>query len=131
MKFAYNPTWLHNLHIVKDAKQWLVSGLISKEQLDQIVEQHPSQFYHPNIIIRLLLLLATFIVLGAITGLLVLMFIEAEEILPILSFIYGAGSMIVLDKVFIASKNHYKSGITEAILYHSILFIMLGCVEFF
>ena len=131
MKFAYNPTWLHNLHIVKDAKQWLVSGLISKEQLDQIVEQYPSQFYHPNIIIRLLLLLATFIVLGAITGLLVLMFIEGEEILPVLSFIYGAGSMIVLDRVFIASKNHYKSGITEAILYHSILFIMLGCVEFF
>jgi hypothetical protein len=131
MKFAYNPEWLNNLHIVKEAKQWMVSGLISKEQLNAIVEKYPVQFYHPNIIIRILLLLATFIVLGAITGLLVLMFMEAEEILSFLSLIYGVGSMIVLDRVFIASKNHFKSGITEAILYHSILFIMLGFVELF
>jgi hypothetical protein len=131
MKFAYNPEWLNNLHIVKEAKQWMVSGLISKEQLNAIVEKHPAQFYHPNIIIRILLLVATFVVLGAITGLLVLMFMEAEEILSFLSLIYGVGSMIVLDRVFIASKNHFKSGITEAILYHSVLFIMLGFVEVF
>jgi hypothetical protein len=129
MKFAYNPEWLNNLHIVKEAKQWMVSGLISKEQLNAIVEKHPVQFYHPNIIIRIFLMLATIIVLGAITGLLILMFMEAEEILSFLSLVYGVGSMIVLDRVFIASKNHYKSGITEAILYHSILFIMLGFVE--
>jgi hypothetical protein len=131
MKFAYNPEWLNNLHIVKEAKQWMVSGLISKEQLNAIVEKHPVQFYHPNIIIRILLLVATFVVLGAITGLLVLMFMEAEEILSFLSLIYGVGSMIVLDRVFIASKNHFKSGITEAILYHSVLFIILGFVEVF
>jgi hypothetical protein len=131
MKFAYNPEWLNNLHIVKEAKQWMVSGLISKEQLSAIVEKHPAQFYHPNLIIRILLLVATFVVLGAITGLLVLMFMEEEEILSFLSLIYGVGSMIVLDRVFIASKNHFKSGITEAILYHSVLFIILGFVEVF
>lgn len=131
MKFAYNAEWLNNLHIVKEAKQWLVSGLITKEQYTTIAEQHPSKFYHPNLIIRILLLVATLIVLGAITGLLVLMFIKAEEALSFLSVIYGVGSMIVLDRVFIASKNHYKSGITEAILYHSVLFIILGFVEIF
>lgn len=132
MKFAYNPDWLNNLHIVKEAKQWMVSGLISKEQYNAIAEQHPSQFYHPNIIIRILLLVATWIVLGAITGLLILAVKNGDEtVLSIMSIIYGVGSMVVLDRVFIASKNHYKSGITEAILYHSILFIMLGFVNFF
>jgi hypothetical protein len=101
MKFAYNSEWLNNIHIVKEAKQWLISGLITKEQYNGIAGQHPSQFYHPNIIIRILLLLATLVVLGAITGLLVLMFMEAEEILSFLSLIYGIGSMIVLDRVFI------------------------------
>lgn len=131
MKFAYNSAWLNNLHIVKEAKQWMVSGLITKEQYGVIAEQYPSKFYHPNLIIRILLLVATLIVLGAITGLLVLMFIKAEEALSFLSVVYGVGSMIVLDRVFIASKNHYKSGITEAILYHSVLFIILGFVEVF
>jgi hypothetical protein len=131
MKHAYNPDWLNNLHIVKAAKQWMVSGLIAKEQYAAIAEQHPSRFYHPNLIIRMLLLIATWVVLGAITGLLILVFAEAEKILSFLSLLYGIGSMLVLDRVFIASKNHYKSGITEAILYHSILFIILGFVEVF
>ena len=38
MTFAYNPSWLKNLHLVKEAKQWMVSGLITKEQLDKIAE---------------------------------------------------------------------------------------------
>jgi hypothetical protein len=132
MKFAYNSDWLRNLHLVKEAKQWMVSGLITKEQHDKITEQHPSPFYHPNFIIRILLMLATFIVLGAITGLLILTVMSADEAgLAILSILYGLISLTVLDRVFIASKNHYKSGITEAILYHAILFIMLGCIDFF
>jgi hypothetical protein len=132
MKFAYNPDWLNNLHIVKEAKQWMVSGMISKEQYNKIAEQHPSQFYHPNLIIRILLLVATWIALGAITGLLILALMQTNEsAISIMSIIYGVGSMVMLDRVFIASKNHYKSGITEAILYHSILFIMLGFVNFF
>ena len=132
MKFAYNPDWLKNLLIVKEAKQWMVSGLISKEQYKIIAEQYPSGFYHPNMIIRILLLLATGVVLGAITGLLILMVMDTDEsVMSVLSIIYGIISMLVLDRFFIASKNHYKSGINEAILYHSVLFVMLGLIEFF
>jgi hypothetical protein len=131
MKFAYNPDGLNNLRIVKEAKQWMVSGLISKEQYKTIAEQFPSQVYHPNFMIRILLMVATFVVLGAITGLLILMFIKAEDMLSFLSLIYGIFSLFVLDQIFIAAKKHYKSGITEAILYHSVLFIMLGFVQFF
>jgi hypothetical protein len=132
MKFAYHETWLKNLHLVKEAKQWMISGLISKEQVDTIAEQHPSKFYHPNFIIRILLFVATAIVLGAITGLLILIVMDANEgALSVLSIFYGLISLFILDRIFIASKNHFKSGITEAILYHSILFIILGCIDFF
>src|SRR5689334_6369533 len=99
MKFAYNETWLQNLHLVKDAKQWMVSGLISKEQLSVIAERHPSLFYHPNFIIRILLLLATGIVLSSITGLLVLVVMDADdEVLSVLSIIYGIISLVILDR---------------------------------
>jgi hypothetical protein len=132
MKSVYPEAWLKNLQLVKEAKQWLVSGLIAKEQFDAIAEQHPSKFYHPNFIIRILLLLATVIVLGALTGLLILVVMDADEgVLSVLSILYGLISLLVLDRVFIASKNHFKSGITEAILYHAVLFIMMGFIYFF
>lgn len=130
MKHAYNSLWLHNLHIVKEAKQWLVSSLITKEQYKAIADQHLAKFYHPNIIIRILLLLATGMVVWAITGLLGLMFLKAfEDAWQALSILYGIGWLVVLDRVIIAAKNHYKSGISESILYHALLFIMLGFAE--
>jgi uncharacterized membrane protein YgcG len=129
---VYNSTWLHNLNLLKTAKQWQHSNLISKERFAQIQNQYESNFYHPNFIVRILLFIATAIVLGAITGLLVLGVMDiGEDILSGLSIIYGVVSWLILDRNFIRKNNHYKSGITEALLYHSILFIVLGCVEFF
>lgn len=129
---AYNPTWLQNLNLLKTAKQWQHSNLISKEQFAEIQNQYESKFYHPNFIVRILLFIATAIVLGAITGLLVLGVMDiGEEVLSVLSIIYGVTSWLILDRNFIWKNNHYKSGITEALLYHSILFIVLGCIEFF
>jgi hypothetical protein len=131
MKAAYNLTWLNNLVVIKEAKRWMASGLITKEQLPAIVEQYPSKFYHPNVIIRILLFIACAIVLGAITGLLILMVIGAEdEVVNVLAIIYGLISLFILDRFFIRAKSHYKSGITEALLYHSILFIVIGAEEF-
>ena len=128
---AYNKTWLRNLTILKLAKQWQHSSLIEKEQLTSISSQYESKFYHPNFIIRILLFVAAVIVLGAITGLLTLGVMDAgEEALSMLSIFYGAISLLVLDQVFIKKNNHYKSGITEALLYHSILFMMIGTIEF-
>jgi len=130
MKFAYHETGLNNLWLVKDAKQWMVSGLISKDQFTSIASQYPSTLYHPNFIIRILLFVASAIVLGAITGLLLLMVMRVDEsALSVLSVIYGLISLAFLDQIFIRSKHHYKSGITEALLYHSILFIAMGFVD--
>lgn len=129
---AYNSTWLRNLHVVKSAKQWLYSNLIEKDQFAEISRQHESKFYHPNFIIRILLFVAAAVVLSAITGLLVLAVMDSgEETLSILSILYGIISMVVLDQAFIKKNNHYKSGITEALLYHSVLFIIMGFIDFF
>ena len=131
MRSAYNETWLKNLETVKSARQWMKSKLITKENFDAIAEQHQSSFFHPNLIIRILLFLASLVVLGGITGLLALMFLRSEDVLSFLSIIYGLGSFVLLDRYFIAAKNQYKSGMTEALLYHSMLYIFLGFIEVF
>lgn len=131
MKSAYNQTWLTNLDIVKDAKQWCSNELISRDQFEAIKEQYPSGFFHPNMIIRILLFIATLIALSGITGMLALMFLDGgEDAIWPLSVLYGLGSFAVLDRFFIAAKHHYKSGVTEALLYHSAGFTILGASGF-
>lgn len=131
MKSAYNKTWLTNLDIVKDARQWCSNEIISREQLEAIKTQHLSVFFHPGIIIRILLFIATLFALSGITGMLTLMFLDGgEDAIWPLSFLYGLGSFVVLDRFFIAAKHHYKSGVTEALLYHSAGFTILGVSGF-
>jgi hypothetical protein len=128
MKSAYNENWLKNLSIIKEAKRWRDEDLISKEQLTSIREAYVSSFYHPNVMIRILLFVATLIALAGVSGLLALMFLDggAENVIAALCLIYGLGSFLFLDVVFIGKNNHYKSGVTEALLYHCIGFTIGG-----
>lgn len=127
MKNAYNPIWLHNLSLVKKAKGWKGDGLISSAQYEAIAAQHSSGFYHPNVFIRILLFIASLIALGGVTGILGLMFGSIlEDAIAMLCLLYGLGSFFVLESVFIKSLHHYKSGVNEALLYHSIGFTIGG-----
>lgn len=127
MKFVYNRTWLHHLLLTKEAKRWQQHAWISKDQFKRIVLEYPSSFYHPNLFIRLLLFIATLIALSGMTGLLGLLFANAgEKALALLCILYGVGSWIFLENVFVKNTHHYKSGVTEALLYHSIAFVIGG-----
>lgn len=127
MKTAYNPVWLHNLNVLKEIKQWRRDCFFSQGQFAAICEGYRSGFYHPNLMIRLLLFISSLIALSGITGLLILLFGDVgENALSILSIIYGVASCIFLENVFIRSSHHYKSGVNEALLYHSIGFVIAG-----
>ncbi len=118
---AYNNTWLFNLTVVKEAKRWLDEKIISENSFRAIKENHPSQFYHPNLFIRILLFLATLVALAGVTGFLGLLFAEAfSSAIEVLCILYGIGSWIFLEKFFIGNGKHYKSGVNEAMLYHSL-----------
>jgi hypothetical protein len=126
MKSAYHQPWVYNLSVIKEAKRWLKNNFILQEQFEKISEEYKTPFYHPNLIIRILLFIATLLAISGITGLLGLMFAEmGQTAISILCILYGIGSFVVLEKVFI-NKKHYKSGVTEAILYHSIGFMIGG-----
>lgn len=126
MKSAYHQPWVYNLSVIKDAKRWLKHDFISRELFDRISEEYKTPFYHPNLIIRVLLFMATLLAISGVTGLLGLMFTDAgQTAISVLCILYGIGSFVVLEKIFI-EKNHYKSGVTEAILYHSMGFTIGG-----
>ena len=129
MRSAYNETWLRNLSIVKEAKRWKEHNIINAEQLTAIGEEYKSSFFHPNLMIRILLFIATLIALGGVTGILALMFADGfnnEHVMFVLSVFYGVASFAVLEFIFLKNSKHYKSGVTEAILYHAIGFTLLG-----
>jgi hypothetical protein len=129
MTFAYNSTWLQNLHIIKACKRWIDHELITTDQLTAIRAEHPSDFYHPNLFIRILLFAATLIAMSGVTGLVALMFgefLDNDAAPAILMLLYGIASFVVLDRVFIRNSRHYKSGVTEAVLYHAAGFTICG-----
>jgi uncharacterized membrane protein YgcG len=127
MTSAYNSMWLYNLAVVKETKRWFKHGLIRAEQLTSIREVYPSGFYHPNFIIRILLFVATILALSGITGLFGLMIADSGEKLMLTGcIVYGILSFFVLDIIFISTQKHYKSGVTEALLYHACGFVIVG-----
>jgi uncharacterized membrane protein YgcG len=126
MKFVYNETGLYNLAVLKESKRWMKQQLIGTEQFQKISESHSSNFFHPNFIIRILLFVATLFALSGITGLFAITVLDSSErIIGPACTIYGIVSFIFLEKVFI-KKNHYKSGVTEALLYHACAFTIAG-----
>jgi hypothetical protein len=133
MKSAYNHTWLRNLEIVKEAKSWRNHKIISPEQFKAIAEQYPSNFYHPNLMIRILLFIASFIGLFGVIGLIALMFeelIDEQYTACVLGVMLGVACVVIADRFAIAQKNHYKSGITELLIYAGLVCFILGVTGF-
>lgn len=127
MKSAYNTTWLHNLNLLKEVKQWYKNNLIGPDQFTAAQAEYSSSFFHPNMMIRILLFIASLIAIGGVTGLFFLMVEQtSEEVISIMCIGYGVISFVFLEKVFIQNGRHYKSGVTEALLYHSIGFTIGG-----
>ncbi len=127
MNSAYNPVSVYHLAVIKETRRWAKHSFITKEQITKISEEYKTPFYHPNLIIRILLFVATLFALSGLTGILALMFVPMNNQLLIYigCIVYGVGSFLVLEKMFIAN-NHFKSGVTEAILYHACAFTTSG-----
>jgi hypothetical protein len=76
-----------------------------------------------------LLFVATLFALSGVTGILSLMALgvdEGDTFLSICCIFFGISSFFFLEKVFIESNHHYKSGVNEALIYHSCCFTIGG-----
>jgi len=126
MTSAYNPINIYNLTVLKAAKNWCKHGFIEKDQLGAIRQTYAVPLYHPNSLIRILLFVATLFALSGATGFFTLIVADSGRIfISLACIVYGLASFYAVEKFFIA-KNHYKSGVTEAIIYHSCGFVIGG-----
>jgi uncharacterized membrane protein YgcG len=133
MKHAYSSSSLQNLYFIKEIKRWKQANVIDAAQSEAAIKLSPSDFYHPNIFIRVLLFIATLVGLGGLTGMFALMFndIKEEEIAGFLFLIYGFASFVFVELIVIKNLKHFKSGVTEALVYHAGGFTGLGIILFF
>ncbi len=118
---ACNETDLNNLSLQLFASKALKAELISNEEYNNILLQHPVRFYSPNIFLRIGLGLLVTIISAAIIGLLLLLS-DAKEPAPIM-FLMGIASIIALE-MGIRKWKHYRSGIDDVLLHSGILYLL-------
>jgi hypothetical protein len=125
---AYNFIGLKNLHIQKEVKGWMKQHLITGDQYLVIQRQYPSAVYHPNMLIRIALWAATALGLLGATGLMLLTLSSSNETSIAIACLFGGAGAVVALELFINGKNHYKSGVTEALLYYAESLIIGGLI---
>lgn len=127
MRTVYNTPELFNLHMVKEARHWHNEGFITAEQLTAIRAKYPSKLYHPNLAIRILLFVATFIAVCGAAGLVFIMLDgNSQSGVGVFMIVFGVGSFFMAEKVFIEKNNHFRSGVAEAMAYSACGFLIFG-----
>lgn len=117
---AYNPEELKKLEITDEARSWHKSGVINDDQWKVIAQEFSSNIYHPPIWLRVLLFIVTVIGVNAGMGLFGSAFLfnaDSEYAIRGLLALAGIGYLFILEFVLIKSKQHYKSGVSEAFLF--------------
>jgi len=123
---AYNTKWLDNLIVQNEANSASEKGCISKEENATIQQQYPVGFYMPNPFVRIGLFILTVIIAFFSFGLISLLFISGgNENLGFLSIFFGVITYIMLE-IMVRSKNHYKSGVDDALMWMAAAFIITG-----
>ncbi|RAW00104.1 hypothetical protein [Pseudochryseolinea flava] len=128
MATAYNLTNLKNLLVQKEVKQWMKQDYITREQFHTIEREYPCSFYHPNMFIRILLFAATLLGSFGAIGLLILAMDTGSDDSIAGACVFGGVVSIVLLEIMISQGKHYKSGVTEALLYFGVGIIIGGLI---
>jgi hypothetical protein len=123
---AYNRIWLTNLSIRSQAKQAFADQYITKEELGTIESRYVSGFYSPNNFIRIGLFILTTIIFLFSFGLFCLLFVSSiEKMVGGLAIFFGLAGYAALEAM-VKSKNHYQSGVDDALLWLSSICLFAG-----
>lgn len=124
---AYNRTWLDALRIRDIAGEWHTQGLFDDEKWKLIQERHPSNFYSPNVFVRIGLAFFSLILLTAAIGLFALFFgADSDDGFGALSIFFGALALLMLEFWSIRSARHFGSGVDDMLLYFGVGCIITG-----
>ncbi len=123
---AYNKTWLHNLIAREAIEDAFYANTISKEEKLNANGLFAVGFYSPNFFIRIGLFILTTVIACFSLGLLSLLFISnIEHAFGRLILFFGLLSYATLE-FFIRTKQHYRSGVDDALLWITGICIFSG-----
>lgn len=131
---AYNLDELTKKLSLAKAKEWRKSEVLTEAQWKSIKDRYSTELFSPNVVIRILLFIVSLFGLSMSLGVFSLIFSGfydafADNFLiavRVSVFIYGLLLLYFGETLFFKEKKHYKSGITEAIVYVAYSFIYFG-----
>jgi hypothetical protein len=115
---AYNKTSLLNKAIQEDVTTDFENDLITVEELQQIKQKYPVQFYTPNMFIRIGLFILTLIVLSFSFSFFSLLFMNSLESAWKGLMLFFAILTYVALEFMVQTKHHYNSGVDDALLWN-------------
>src|SRR5688572_12116723 len=127
---SYNRTFIEARKIRELALNLTSLDFISKDQLAKIISAFSDPLYVPSFFVRIGLIIFTFILANAGMGIMFLIFSDIfsnETAAGVLLIVY-AFMVIGFLEYFIKSKNHYRSGIDDCLLFTGISFLIGGFV---
>ena len=131
---AYDKNELGKWVVVNEAESWFKAGVIDEAQWKVIQTEYFSNLYHPPLWLRVILFLATIVGIysgiGFFISVIISGFSDIDDIYQGVMVFIGAGSFVLLELVAIKGKHHYKSGVTEALLYMGLTNLIIGVLGF-
>lgn len=127
---AYNSTFLDELRINEAINEAHKKRLVTDSERIAVTAFHSLKIYQPNIFIRIGLFLATVVVLSMSFGLLTLMIgsiFSSDKGYGILCAAYALVIFALLEYL-IRTRNHYKSGVDDALLWVGAAFTLTSLI---
>ena len=126
---AFNKQSLRYLEDLLLARKLQKDGFIAAEA-DLTALEAKSTLYHPGLLMRLFLFLVGTIGGAAAVGLWFYMFRDSlEHSWRIICLIAGIGFLVFLEFFLIKGQKHFKSGLTEAVLYGAVILIASSLID--
>lgn len=124
---AYNSEWLDALATNEAAQEWHKKGLLSDEKWQAIQARNTSNFYTPNVFVRIGLAVFGLILMLAVMGFAALISEPDSEMgFALFGLFWGVIWIVMLDFWAIRLARHLCSGIDDIMLYTGVTTIIMS-----
>jgi hypothetical protein len=118
---VYNPQWSVNDFVQETSQNWLKKGFLNTTQIDAIENTYSSDYYKPNVFLKIGLFIFTNLAASFSVSIISLIILSAlgnenDGGFIFLSLIVGATFLFALEQLIKANKL-YHSGIDNALIY--------------
>ncbi|MEO8087461.1 MAG: hypothetical protein ABI763_11605 [Bacteroidota bacterium] len=124
----YNKQWIDNLEIQEQSANWLKKSFISKEEFDAIALKYESLYHASNMFVRAGMFLFTLLIIVSSVGLFNLFALASNQMAIALQSLFFGGVYYFVTANFVKQRHYFRSGITDALLYASVISASTGVV---